>query len=334
MAEYRVLVSIPEPLRSRLFSEDTLAKLRALGRITFNEDGRNWSGEELARHLPGQDVLLASWGVARLSPEVLASADRLRLVAYAAGSVKGFVSEALFERGIAVTHAAARIADSVAEMTLLLALLGLRRAHEFDRRMKAGEPWPKDLGAKTFEIRGKRVGLLGMGYVGRRAARLFQAVGAEVWCYDPYLSEDAAKALGVHKAALDDLLRTCPIISVHLPITEETHHLLGVRELALLQDGALFINTARAWAVDGEALLRELETGRFWAALDVFDEEPLPADSPLRRLGNVLLTPHIAGQTVDAYYGLGECMVDEIERFITGQPLQYLIRPEALAHMA
>lgn len=334
MAEHRILVSIPEPLRSRLLSAETLAKLCALGCITFNEDGRNWNDEELAQRLPGQEVLLASWGLARLTPEVLRNADRLRLVAYAAGSVKGFVTKAVFERGIALTHAAARIADSVAEMALLFALLGLRRAHEFDRQMKTGERWPKEIGVPTFEIRGKRVGLLGMGYVGRRAAQLFQAVGAEVWCYDPYFPDEAAQALGVHKAALDDLLRACLIVSVHLPITEETHHLIGARELSLLQDGALFINTARAWAVDGEALRRELEAGRLWAALDVFDEEPLPADSPLRRLENVLLTPHIAGQTVDSYYGLGECMVEEIERFFAGQPLHYQIRPEALAYMA
>jgi len=334
MAEHRILVSIPEPLRSRLLTAETLAKLHTLAHLTLNEEGRNWSAEELARHLPGHDVLLASWGLARLTPEVLQGADRLRLVAYAAGSVKGFATDALFERGIIITHAAARIADSVAEMALLLALVGLRRVHEFDRRMKSGELWPKDLEAKTFEIRGKRVGLLGMGYVGQRTARLFQAVGAEVWCYDPYLSPSVASALGVRQATLDELLSQCPIVSVHLPITEETHHLIGARELALLQDGALFINTARAWVVDGEALLCELETGRIWAALDVFDEEPLPLDSPLRRLENVLLTPHVAGQTVDSYQGLGECMAREIERFFHGQPLQYSVSREALARMA
>ena len=144
----------------------------------MNEDGHNWSAEELRARLPGMDAMIASWGLAKLTSEVLEQADRLRLVAYAAGSVKYFVSDALFDRGIAVTHAAARIADSVADFTLAVAMLGLRRPHEFDRKMKAGAAWPKEDPCPTHEVRGRRVGLLGMGYVGRRTAALFQALGA------------------------------------------------------------------------------------------------------------------------------------------------------------
>jgi phosphoglycerate dehydrogenase-like enzyme len=330
----RVLVTVPQPLRGHIMQPATLARLSSLATVTFNEDGRNWSAGELAERLPGVDVILASWGLPPLTDEVLARADRLRLVAYGAGSVKGFATPALFDRGIAVCHAAPRIADSVAEFTVMVALMGLRRPQDFDRRMKAGEGWPKAVDAPLYEIANKRVGLLGMGYVGQRTARLFRALGADVWCYDPYLAAEDAAALGVRSAALDDLLRGCQVISVHLPVTEETRHLLGRRELSLIADGSVFVNCARAWAVDQDALLAELSTGRFWAALDVFDVEPLSADSPWRRLDSVLLTPHVAGLTRDCYYGLSELMIDEIARFVAGEPLHHRVTREALAHMA
>jgi phosphoglycerate dehydrogenase-like enzyme len=331
----RVLIAIPQPLRDLILTPDTLADLRSFADVTLNEDGRNWSEQELAAQLPGIDALLASWGIARLASDTLAGADRLRLVAYAAGSVKPFVTDAVYDRGIRVTHAAPRIAESVADITLLLAMVGLRRPQDFDRRLKAGEPWPNGREVDTYEIRGKTVGLLGLGYVGRRTAALFQAVGASVWGYDPYVSERDAAALGIRRVGLDELLGGCKIISVHLPSTEETHHMLGARELGLINDGAVFINTARAWVVDQDALLQALQSGRFWAALDVYDPEPLALDSPLRSLDNVLLTPHIAGMTRDSYHGLTQEMVDEIRRLLVErQPLTYEITRERLAQMA
>ncbi len=334
MPEPTILVSIPEPLRSSILTETTRAELAGLGRVLYNEDGHNWSARELAGRLPGVDILLASWGLPPLDETVLAQADRLSLVAYAAGSVKGWATDALFGQGIAVTHAAHRIADSVAEFSLMAAMIGLRQAAELDRQIRRGDAWPRETLQPTHEIRDCPVGLLGMGYVGQRAAALFRAVSADVWAYDPYLPPERAHKLGVRLAPLDELLAACRVISIHLPVTEETHHLLGARELALLQDGAVLVNTARAWVVDQDALLDELRRGRFWAALDVFDPEPLPPDHPLRSLDNVLLTPHVAGRTVESYAGLTATMVAEIARFLRGEPLRHQVTHEMLATMA
>lgn len=334
MTKVNALITVPQPLRDLILTPEALARLQGFAHVTMNEDGRDWKAEEIAVRLPGVDVLITGWGIARLTADVLARADRLRLIAHSAGSVKGFVTDAVFDKGIALTHAAPRIADSVAEYTLLAALMGLRRLHELDRRMRSGEPWPKTRTMPHYEIRGKKVGLLGMGYVGRRTAQLFQAVGAEVWAYDPYLSPERAVELGVRKAGLHELLRACQIISIHLPVTDETHHLLGAEELCLIGDGAVFINSARAWTVDQEAMIKELSTGRFWAALDVFDPEPLPAVHPLRTMENVLLTPHVAGLTRDSYQDLMAWVIEETERFFRGEPLQYPITREMLATMA
>lgn len=334
MSKITVLITVPRPLRDLILPEAALARLRAFAEVTLNDDGRDWTGDDLAARLPGVDALITGWGIAKLTAETLAGGDRLRLIAHSAGSVKGFLGDAVFDKGIAVTHSAGRIADSVAEFTLLMALTGLRRPHDFDRRLRSGEQWPRSRGEALYEIAGKQVGLLGMGYVGRRTAQLFRAVGAEVWAYDPYLPDEQAHALGVRKAGLHEILKKCPVISNHLPVTEETHRLLGAQELALIQDGAVFINTARAWTVDEQALVHELSTGRFWAAIDVFDKEPLPLDHPLRQLPNVLITPHVAGQTRDSLAGLMATMIDEVERFVKGEPMRYEIRRDMLARMA
>jgi len=113
----------------------------------------------------------------------------------------------------------------------------------------------------------------------------------------------------------------------------ETHNLIGARELALMADGSSLVNTARSWLIDSAALLAELRTGRIDAALDVFDEEPLPADSPYRSLTNVLLTPHQAAATVECYLEMGEITAGEIERFAAGEPLEYELTEDALTRM-
>ena len=334
MGKHTVLITVPQPLRGTILNAEALARLRGFADVTLNEEERNWTAEEIRDRLPGVEALITGWGIVRLDEAALSKADRLRIIAHAAGSVKGFITDAVYARGIVVTHAAARIADSVAEFTLLMALMGLRRPHELDREMKSGIQWPRSQERALFEIVGKRVGLLGMGYVGRRAAGLFRAVGAEVWAYDPYLSPQRAAELGVRLAGMDELLRGCKIVSVHLPITEETHHLLGARELALIQDGAVFINTARSWVVDQEAMIAELTKGRFWAALDVFDTEPLPAEHPLRHMGNVFLTPHTAGYTRDCYSSLMALVIEELARFFGGEPLRYPVTQDMLETMA
>ena len=136
------------------------------------------------------------------------------------------------------------------------------------------------------------------------------------------------------KVSLDAVFREGDIVSIHAPTTPETRHLVGAQQLALLRDGAIFVNCARSWVVDQDALLQTLQTGRIWAALDVFDQEPLPVDSPFRALPNVLLTPHQDGHTIDTNQQQGSAIVDEIERFFAGGELRYRISPESFALMA
>jgi phosphoglycerate dehydrogenase-like enzyme len=241
---------------------------------------------------------------------------------------------AIFDRGIAVTHAASAIAPAVAELTLMLIMLSLRPVQKLDQTLKTGT-WSqaKDMGMGQ-EIAGQRIGVVGAGYTGRCVIQLLQAVGAEVWAYDPYLTDERATELGVRKVDLNTLLAECSIVTLQAPPTNETYHMIGAPQLALLRDGAVFINTARAHLVDQAALLAELQTGRFMAALDVFDPEPMPDDSPLRTLDNVILTPHIAGASKQARLRQGNIIVDEIKRFFSGESLRYRVTHDMLDIMA
>lgn len=144
------------------------------------------------------------------------------------------------------------------------------------------------------EIHGSDIGVIGASRTGRVYIRLVQAMGARVSVTDPFLSEDEAAALGVTPVPLETLLSRSRIVAVHAPVTEETRHLIGAAQPALMPDGAGLVNTARSWLVDEGALLAELASGRLDAAIDVFDDEPLPVGHPFRTLANVLLTPHQA----------------------------------------
>jgi phosphoglycerate dehydrogenase-like enzyme len=329
-----ILVAVRPALYAELFTPEADARLNRLAALTFNDEDRNWSSDELAAQIAGYDAVITGWGTPKFTEAVLNASTALKLIAHSAGSIKAMLPPAVFEREISVTHAASAIAPAVAELTLMLIMLSLRPVHLLNQSLRSGT-WAqaKDQGMGQ-EIAGQRIGVVGAGYTGRCVIQLLRAIGAEVWAYDPYLTSERAAELDVRKVELDTLLAGCPVITLQAPPTEATYHMIGASQLRLLQDGAVFINTARAHLVDQEALLAELRTGRIVAALDVFDPEPLPDDSPLRDLDNVILTPHIAGASQQARIRQGTIIVDEIERFFGGDALQYRVTREMLGIMA
>jgi phosphoglycerate dehydrogenase-like enzyme len=209
-------------------------------------------------------------------------------------------------------------------------MLGLRPVHLYNAAMhEHPERWEAN-GARGFgpELAASRIGVVGAGLIGRLYIAKVRALGAEVAVYDPYLSEADVAALGVELVSLPELMRTCPTVVVHAPSTPETRHMIGAAELALMPDGGYLVNTARSWVVDQDALLAELERGRLRAALDVYDEEPLPADHPYRRLENVILTPHVAGATAQTNHRQGSYAVEDLRRCFAGEPLLNEVTPE------
>jgi phosphoglycerate dehydrogenase-like enzyme len=330
MAEKLQIVLAATPsFRDMVFGATSVARLEALGDVVVLDDPGDATG--LTAALPGADVLITSWGATPLTAEVLDQADRLRLIAHSASSVKHFVTDEVFRRGLRITQAGQAMAEPVAEVSLAFTLSLLHRIQRFDHQMHDGA-W-RDDAPPQHGLRSSRIGVVGASRTGVEYIRMLVALGAEVVVYDPYLTDERAAQLGVRRTTLDELLRTSRVVALHAPTLPETHHLIGARELALMPDGSSLVNTARSWLIDSPALLAELRTGRIDAALDVFDEEPLPADSPYRTLANVLLTPHQAAATVECYLEMGEITAGEIERFAAGEPLKYELTEAALTRM-
>ena len=317
-----------------LFADEQKERLTSLGAVSRQEEAGDLSEAQLTRLIGGQDIVITCWGSPTFSDAVLRSADRLKLIAHAAGSVKRLLPPPVFAAGRRVTHVAYSMSIPVAETTVAYILLSLRAYHKIDRAFKddgwaaARDRPPSD------ELAGNRVGVIGAGYTGRAVIKRLRALEAQVWLYDPYVSEAGAAALGVSKVSLERLMRECPIVTLQAPSTDETYRMLGAEQFSWLRDGAIFINTARAHPIDEAALLAELQSGRISAALDVFDQEPLPDDNPFRKLDNVIMTPHIAAVTHQSYKRQGQITVDEVARYLSAGELRYEVTRAMLDTMA
>ncbi len=328
-----VAVAVNPSLFENLFSPESQERLASLAVLKFQEQETRLAEEELTELIQDCEVAISGWGTPPFSQAVMDGAPQLKMIAHSAGSIKRLLPAPVWARDILVIHAAAAIAPAVAEMTLLLMLMCRRNVHRISQRMKEGEPWPQteNLG---YELAGSRVGIIGAGHTGRNVIRVLQALDTELWVYDPYLSPERAQALGVRQVTLAALMSQCPIITVQAPPTQETYHMIGRALLDTIQDGALFINTARSHVVDADALYESLQENRYQAALDVFDTEPLPTDSRLRRLPNVTLTPHMAGKSENARRRQGALIVNELERYVRGEPVTERVTRDMLATMA
>lgn len=332
-----ILVLPPPSLYRKLFSAESDARLRALGTITYNGDERDLTSADLAERIGPADIAITGWRCPKFTEDVFVEAKRLKLVAHSAGSIK-FMFESADDAlsRITITTAAAAMGASVAEMCLMMTLMLLRPIHQLNAAMHARGDW-KELKPRGSgeELAAQRVGVIGAGHTGRHFIRMLRGLGVETWAYDPYLTESRAAQMDVERVtSLDELLSSCRVIALHAPSTPQTYRMIGQREFALMRDGACFVNTARSSLVDTDAMIHELRTGRISAALDVFDEEPLPTNSPLRGLPNVILTPHVASHTMNTHLRQGELTVDEVARFVKGEPLRYAVTPEMLATMA
>ncbi|HSG82466.1 MAG TPA: hydroxyacid dehydrogenase [Gemmatimonadota bacterium] len=235
----------------------------------------------------------------RLTAEILAGAERLKVIGRAGVGVDNIDIDFAAGRGIVVLNVPAGNVISVAEHTLALILSMVRQIPQAQASLARGEWRRKHF--QGVELHGKTLGLAGAGRIGAEVAKRARAFGMRVIAYDPYLSDERAEQLGVELVTLSRLLEEADVVSVHTPLTEETRGMIGARQLALMKPDAYLVNAARGGVVDEVALVEALQEGRLaGAALDVFEHEPLPADSPLLKLDNVVAVPHIGAATREA----------------------------------
>lgn len=311
-------------LRSRL------AEVAESGPDAVPESLTSRSGRESV--LGPADILITGWGCPALTQEFLTAAPRLKAVVHAAGSVKSLVTEAVWERGLAVSSAADANAGPVADYTMAAIVLAGKKA--LSTAAAYGTGWPEFRDRRGLDGRG--IGVVGASRIGRRVIAGLNAseAGCRVLLYDPYVSATEAARLGAELVDLNTLCRASTIVTLHAPELPGTRWLLDAGRLALVSDGGTVINTARGSLIDTEALTRECASGRLDAILDVTDPEPLERGHPLTTLPNVLLTPHIAGAQGSEVRRLGAFAVGEVERWVRGMPLLGRVRREELERLA
>ncbi|WP_406862587.1 hydroxyacid dehydrogenase [Streptomyces sp. HUAS MG47] len=332
-----LLLAMGPGVAERLLTDAHRARLTALARTDPHLVAHDLTAPDArtAEALRHAEVLLTCWGVPPLTAGVLDRAPRLRAVVHAAGSVKHHVTDACWDRGLAVTSAAAANALPVAEYTLAAILLAGKRAlHTAHRyaQVRGPQDWlAESAGWGNYR---RTVGLVGASRIGRRVIKLLRPFDFEVLLHDPYVTPGEAAALGVEATGLDELCARSSVVSVHAPQLPATHRMIDARRLALIPDGGTLINTSRGSLVDEEALLPHLTSGRLHAVLDVTDPDVPPPGSPLYELPNVLLTPHIAGSLGNELHRMADRALDEVARYGRGEPFAEAVRPGDLTRSA
>jgi phosphoglycerate dehydrogenase-like enzyme len=313
----------------------SLQTLERLGQL-FEFEGRSWTPEEIQERpalLRGVEVIFGSWGMLKLSDDNLKEADSLKAIFYAAGAIKGFTPESFWERGIKISSAWRSNAIPVAEFSVAMIILGLKRVLPSLRDTAINHRWQK-----LPQLRGNYgsgVGLVSFGAIGRLVRKLLVPFGCPVSVYDPFLKPEIAKQEEVSMVSLEKLFANNPVVSVHTPWLKETEKLITGDLLRSMPEGGTFINTSRGAVVDESAMIEVLrERPDLSAVLDVVYPEPPSADSELYRLPNVFLTPHLAGSVGEEIARMGDSMAEEASRYLKGEPLQHEVTQAMVETMA
>ncbi|MBX5491242.1 MAG: hypothetical protein IRZ14_08785 [Chloroflexi bacterium] len=320
----RVRFVVPGDQPAQVQGSPQLARLAPYGEVTVYTDRPADTAEQL-RRVRDAHVILNSRGAVRWPGELLRQLPHLRLICAFAVGTDSIDLAAARELGITVCNVPGRTAPMVAEHALALMLAVAKRVVYQTDELRAGR-W----GSKPDNIylHGKTLGIIGLGNIGSRVAALGRAIGMRVvaWTFHP--SPERAARLGVTLVELDDLLRQSDVVSLHLRLTEQSRGLIGARELGLLKPGAILVNTARGPLVDEAALVAALEAGHLaGAGLDVFAIEPLPADAPILRCRQIVLTPHNADTTPEGIEAVNEGAIDNAIAFLEGRPQNVVAGP-------
>lgn len=340
------------------FDPDVLASLEdELGLdITYEpiseRDGR-LPEEAFRQRLRGVEVLIV--GYEGVSEAVIAEADDLKIIACPRGGPDANVDiEAATDHGIPVLYTPGRNAKSVGDFTwgqILAVCRTIAHAHHLlHTGTYTGEPradaaaggsredvtWGLGKDSpytvlKGTELAGKRVGLVGLGAVGREVAKRAAGFEVDLVAFDPFVDSEEMAEYGAEKVDLDDLLETSDFVSVHVPVTDATRGLIGAEAFDRMKDSAYFINNARAAVIDSEALLETLQSGSLrGAALDVYDEEPIPDDHPLLDLDNVVTTPHLGGATDSVITRHSRMIEADLEALLAGEDPAHIANEDVL----
>lgn len=314
-----LLINLPPHFFTQPELMDRWADLES--RFTVRKTSHN-TPEEIVDDLAwAEAVLMWSWPV--LDDDLLAKAGSLSYLGHIDINQTGARAE--LAAGIPVSTSRAGFSPAVAEMALGLILSGLRRIPQYHGAMRVGtESWvgafPRDIDPSERELTGATVGIVGLGKVGRRLAEFLLPFRVDLRVVDPYVPDEVIASFGGTRMEIDDVVSSCDVVVLSAANNEGTKRLLNADRVAALPANTVLVNVARADLVDYDALAERLRNGDLIAALDVFEEEPLPADSPLRSLPNTLLTPHRAGGLIASVQRNIDWLITDLDHVLANEP--------------
>lgn len=333
MSEKKILfMTARKQLAHTFWNETGAKKAKEYG---FKVDVPAWDEDltdcDWSKKLADYDAIVTTWGSPLCSAEFLKAATKAKIVGHCAGSVVAVVDDSTFTTDIKVTTSNPIMAEAVAEWSLLATMLAQRNLQAY-AKLRANESMNWKQTGNMRDLKNMTIGLWGMGDTTKHLLKMLAPLRpGRVLVASNHSSEEELNKYGATKGTLEELLKESDIFHCLVGVSKENFLRIGEKEFAMLKDGATFINGGRARLTQEEPLLKELQSGRISAILDVFHEEPLPEDAPLNKLANVILTPHNAGYTGrDRFLPF---LLDEFNRYFTGKPMESEITQKRFSTM-
>lgn len=328
----KIYITMPKDAVSDSFlTPRTWEMLRSIGDVQQNPYDRNLTADEVVEWANDADVLITCWKTCKYFKEHVEKMPNLKLIAHFAGSVAPVVDKSVYETNVKVISGNDVFAKSVAEGCLCYTLAALRRLEHYMGVMRDGGF--KETVFYNRGLFGKKLGIVGFGAIARHYLNLVRWFDLEVLIYSSHLTNEEAAKYGGRTASLEEIFSECDVISIHASNTPRTKGMITRELLASMKPDALLVNTARGAVIDEPAMFEMLLDGKFYAALDVYAQEPPAPDAPIRKCKNALLMPHMGGPTMDMRSVVALEVSKDIARLGRGEALQYEIDAAAAARM-
>lgn len=328
----KIFITMPKnPTTDSFLTPRNLELLHSIGEVVQNPYDHNLKVEEVLELAQDADVLITCWGTCLYHKEDVLKMPNLKLIAHFAGSVAPVVAQDVYETDVKVISGNDVFAKSVAEGCLCYTLAALRRLEHYMDVMRTGGF--KETVFYNRGLFGKKLGIVGFGAIARHYLNLVRWFDLEVLIYSSHLSDEEAAKYGGRTASLEEIFSECDVISIHASNTAKTRGMITRELMERMKPDALLVNTARGAVIDEPAMFEMLLAGKFYAALDVYAEEPPAPDAPIRQCKNALLMPHMGGPTMDMRSVVALEVTKDIARLGRGEELQYEISAAAAARM-
>ena len=330
----KLFVAIPTTVQAwkKFITDEVRAYLEERFEVSYLNMDRLPTAQEVAQRAGDADVIMTGWGNPMMDRQLLEQTN-IKLIAHTGGSVADYVNQDVYATDIKVISGNEMYAESVAEGVVGYMMLALRKMVDYVEDTRNGN-WRSEACAPTEGLLDQTIGLVGMGAITRHLIPMLKPFRVKLKLYSGYpINPDFLAENNAVQASLEEIFSTCKIVSIHSALNDRTKGMIGKEHFDLLQDGAVFINSARGVIIREDEMIEALQTNRFRAVLDVYCKEPLDLDSPLRHLKNVYCMPHVGGPTNDRSPVIAMRLADDIRRFEKGQKLRYEITGEYAKRM-